>query len=167
MKAKSYSVLLEKAIADEIFPGCSFLIIENEETTLIHKVHFTYATDSKAVSDDTIYDVASITKIVATMTLAMRLINKKIISLDDYVSKYLPEYAESEFKLAVQVRHLMTYTIDYDLAGGFKVSIPVAHFRSNTRNVLKYPLKKAPAEKYQYSNLTAYTLAEVIEKATG
>ena len=107
--------MLLEAVADSAFPGGVILAAKNGDIFL-HKA-FGYHTYSKKkpVMRGNIYDLASITKVVATTSALMKLIDEKKLSLDDKVITYLPEFIGKQKmffdqKSKVTIRHLITHT---------------------------------------------------------
>ena len=107
--------MLLEAVADSAFPGGVILAAKNGEIFL-HKA-FGYHTYSKKkpVMRGNIYDLASITKVVATTSALMKLVDEKKLSLDDKVITYLPEFIGKQKmffdqKSKVTIRHLITHT---------------------------------------------------------
>ncbi|NIP92819.1 MAG: beta-lactamase family protein, partial [Akkermansiaceae bacterium] len=64
----------------------------------------------EAISLDTIFDAASLTKVAATTPCVMKLIEDGTIGLEDPVTKYLPELVGDDNKRSVTIRHLLTHT---------------------------------------------------------
>src|SRR5258708_20037343 len=97
---------------------------------------------------DTIFDMASITKVAATTPAIWLLIQRGKIGLDDPVSKFLPEY-HGGWRDEMTIRHLITHTSglrpDPDLAQpwtGYDTAIPLAvphHPRTHPRTSFPYP----------------------------
>jgi CubicO group peptidase (beta-lactamase class C family) len=90
--------VVKDAIGDKAFPGCQILVARKGEVVM-HKSfgHLTYD-NVRPVSNNTIYDIASITKVVATLQAIMFLEEKEMINLNDKVSMYLPELANTNKK---------------------------------------------------------------------
>ncbi|GGG46156.1 beta-N-acetylglucosaminidase [Bizionia arctica] len=87
------------AISEKMTPGIQLLVARKGK--VIYNKNFgthTYAKDSEPVTFDDIYDVASLTKILATLPLLMELNENKVISLDTKLSEILPEYLNSNKK---------------------------------------------------------------------
>src|SRR5450755_1939040 len=75
--------VLEDAIAACAFPGCAFGVFAAGEVVLQDALgHFTYDVSGDTVVADTIYDVASLTKVVATTAAAMMLSQRGLLDLD-------------------------------------------------------------------------------------
>ena len=85
--------VINKAIEDKSFPGAVVLIWKDGKT-INEKAYgnYTYDKSSPKVKTNTLYDLASVTKVVATTTAAMICYDRKLFSLDDKVVKYIPEF---------------------------------------------------------------------------
>ncbi|MFD1037084.1 serine hydrolase domain-containing protein [Virgibacillus byunsanensis] len=116
-----------------------------------------------AMNKDTIFDVASLSKIFTT-TAAMKLYEDGQFKLDDPVADYIPDFAQNG-KEDVTIRQLMTHT------SGFTAWIPlytVGETREDRlQHVFKYPLNNPPGSTYTYSDLNMITLAAIIERLSG
>lgn len=166
-KASLFSDCLQNAIEEKLFPGCSFVYIDEKEEIIKAFGCATYEVDSISITPDILYDTASLTKIMTTMTLTSLLIDEGLLSLDDKVGKYLPEYSSSPEKRSATILHLMTYTLNYDVPGGAKSLMPGLSPAEVAHNALSFPLKETPGSSYMYSNLTTFILTQVVEKVTG
>ncbi|HON49939.1 MAG TPA: glycoside hydrolase family 3 N-terminal domain-containing protein [Candidatus Sumerlaeota bacterium] len=117
-----------------------------------------------AMSPDTIFDLASITKMVATNTSIMILIEDGKIRLDDYVVKYLPEFA-AKGKDKITIRHLLTHTSGLP---PFKQYYKTLKGRSA---FYKAVCDEAPANALGtnriYSDIGFMTLGFIVEKVSG
>ena len=158
---------LQEGVQARIFPGCSLALIDHEQVTILTTGSFTYDTTSPPVTPATIYDTASITKIVTTMTLAMQLLDEGVLSLSDTVGNYLPEFANSPDKKKATIAHLMTYTINYYIPEGAKAALPYTAASEVLNDVITAPVKETPGSSYMYTNITAFLLTQIIERATG
>jgi beta-N-acetylhexosaminidase len=87
--------IIYKSIDRQIFPGCRLLVLQKGEVLYNQSYgHLSY--DKKqAVTDSTIYDIASITKMAASSLTLMKLVEEGKIDLDEPIKKYLPELANS------------------------------------------------------------------------
>lgn len=121
---------------------------------------------------DAIFDMASMTKPIATGTSLMTLVEQGRVALDDPVGKYLPEF-DTDAKKAVTVRHLMTHTSGMppyvgaeprkELEAEHGFPCPKA-IRDYIRNM---PLSTKPGERVVYSCLNAILCAEIIQAVAG
>jgi len=124
-----------------------------------------WAVSSTRVSaTETIYDLASLTKVIGTTTAVMILFDEGRIQLDSPVRAYLPEFTGG-YKDSVTVRQLLEHRsglpADRDLWR-------IAHSPAEARQVvLDAPLECKPGQCYIYSDLGAITLGMMVERVTG
>jgi CubicO group peptidase (beta-lactamase class C family) len=86
-------VVLQRAIADRAFPAA--VVEVGDHTRPLWREPFgalTFDGDAAATSEDTIFDLASLTKVLATTPLVMRDVERGILSLDDAVSAHIPQW---------------------------------------------------------------------------
>jgi CubicO group peptidase (beta-lactamase class C family) len=90
--------ILENAVAARAFPGCSLAVTLREEL-VAHKAlgRFTYDPASPEVTTASIFDLASLTKIVATTAMAMILYERGLLDLEAPVTAIAPEFAGDDF----------------------------------------------------------------------
>jgi len=128
--------------------------------------------DAAPMPTDAVFDLASVSKPVATGTCLMILADQGKLSLDDPVGKYLPEFNEGE-KRKVTIRHLMTHTSGmppYVDAAQQKALREQAGFpcAAATRAYIRgLPIRGEPGHTVIYSCLNAILCAEIIEQVAG
>ncbi len=148
------------------FPGAA-VVVGRKGSAVWEKGfgHIDWATSSSHVSaTETIYDLASLTKVIGTTTAVMILYDEGRIQLDAPVVTYLPEFTGG-YKDSVTVRQLLEHRsglpADRDLWR-------IAHSPSEARQVvLEAPLECKPGQCYIYSDLGAITLGMMVERVTG
>jgi CubicO group peptidase (beta-lactamase class C family) len=112
---------IKDAIGSRVFPGC-VVIIGNATTTLYANAYGTlsYRQDiyEQPVRNDTLYDVASLTKAMGTTAAILTLYNSHLLSLEDPVAKYIPDY-DSRGKRIITIGHLLLHCggLPYDYPG--------------------------------------------------
>src|SRR4029077_10327939 len=90
--SSAFSVL-EHAIADRAFPAASVAVTQGEKLVVLKSFgHFTYEANSPSVTPTTLFDLASVTKAVATTTMAMLLYERGLLELEAPVSGAVPEF---------------------------------------------------------------------------
>ncbi|WP_264738127.1 serine hydrolase [Cytobacillus firmus] len=164
--------LMEKMISEGVMPGAVTFVARRGHIVKHDAYGYSYRyTDDKfteaqnpiEMKEDTIFDLASISKIFTT-TAAMILYDEGRFQLDDPVAKYIPEFAENG-KENVTIRQLMTHT------SGFTAWIPLYSQGSSREDrmqiVFEYPLANEPGEAYTYSDLNMITLGALIERLSG
>jgi CubicO group peptidase (beta-lactamase class C family) len=144
------------------FPG-GVLAVGNR-SGLIHLHPFgrlSYAPDARPVKAGTLYDLASLTKVVATTTMAMILVDEGRLDLDKPVHDFLPTF-QGPGKEAVTVRHLLTHSSGLDATAPLfrEIRGRAAFVERIAAMDLVYP----PGSKSVYSDLGIILLGEILEK---
>ena len=116
------------------------------------------------MTTDTIFDLASLTKVVSTTTIAMLLVEDGRLGLDDPVTRYFPDFGRYG-KQRISIRHLLTHTSglrpDLDLAVEFE-----GRDTAIQKAIEEVPVT-APGERFIYSDLNFVLLGGVIARVTG
>jgi serine-type D-Ala-D-Ala carboxypeptidase len=104
--------IIEKAIATHAFPGCTIAVVSRGEL-VAHKALglFTYDAASPEVTAASIFDLASLTKVVATTAMAMILYERGLLDLEASVTAIVPEFAHGdEQRREVTLRMLLAHS---------------------------------------------------------
>ena len=99
---------IQEYLNEKVFPGVCYAIIDHEK--MIHK-HFGYASvipKKRVMTEDTLFDVASLTKVVCTTTMILKLMEQGVIEIDQPLKQYLPAFGDE----SITLRHLLTHTAD-------------------------------------------------------
>jgi len=169
--------VVEKAIAEKAFPGAALAVGYKDKVTLHAFGKLSYDEKSPLVNLNTMYDVASLTKVIVTTTLVEKLVEgdfKVPLNLDAPIERYLPEWTAGpskdnptalEWRRRVTVRHLMTHTSGLP---PFKEYWRTSKGKDDTlRMIFNEPLEYEPGTKMVYSDLAIILMAEIIERLTG
>ncbi len=112
----------------------------------------------------TLFDIASLTKVVGTTTSIMLLVDRGLVHIDDPVSKYVKAFASPD-KASITIRHLLTHT------AGLYEWYPMYYRASNKEETFKLigelPLAFKVGAGRHYSDLGFTVLGEIIEKVSG
>lgn len=190
-KIKIIDSIIQDAINQRAFPGCQVAIMKDGEFVFVKSYGYhTYENKTK-VKDDDIYDLASLTKILATTTAIMKLFQENKIMLNDRLSEHLP-YLNNTPVGNITIKEVLAHQ------GGFRSWIPFfrlitsnevmkAHFFASEANenfnvkiadnlymnstfkdsiFTKIRDEKLLSKKYRYSDLGFLLLAEIVEKIT-
>lgn len=157
--------LVEAALADRAASGIAVAV--GRHGRLVHLRGYgrvDWGAGAAPVTDSTLFDLASLTKVVATTTAAMQLEDEGRLSLDRTVASYLPELSDSA-KQAVTVRMLLSHN------GGFEAGAPLyQRFRGRVEyleQINARPLKALPGTRTEYSDWDLVLAGLVIERVTG
>ena len=167
-------VILEAAVKQRAFPGAVLAVGRQSATSTIAVGRLAYELDAPAVTADTIYDLASLTKVVATTTAAMMLSEQGKLLLDRPVAFYLPDFVEPYDTAAdplwaargdVTVRHLLAHTAGLPAYEQFFLR---AREKSHVlEEALALPLDDLPGRKTVYSDIGFILLGAIVEQAAG
>lgn len=148
-----------QAIAEKVFPGCVIGIVTNKEERHVRPFgNFTYDRDSEKVEEDTIYDVASISKSIPTASLAVLLIEEGKLRLLDKIAVYLPELKNH---FGATIEDLLRYRVH-----GSPMSLLKDRFAGEIRMYVLEHGFDTPPGKVWYTNVPAFLLGLILEKIT-
>jgi CubicO group peptidase (beta-lactamase class C family) len=126
---------------------------------------------AEPMSEDTIFDLASLTKSLATATAVMQLYEQGKVQFDDSVQQYLPDFntANDPRRAKVTVRMLLTHTSgetgDVELKDPWGLGGPDK--AEGIHRALTTPLESSPGEGFRYSDINFILLGALIEGVTG
>jgi len=153
------------AIHDGQIPG-AVVLVGHDGHVIYRKAFGNRALEPRreAMTVDTIFDVASLTKVVATTTAVMQLVQKGEVRVNDPMAKYLPEFADNG-KADITVRNLLTHFSglreDFDLDPPWQGR--EAGYRLAFAEKPTYP----PGSRFLYSDTNFIALGALVERVTG
>ncbi len=163
--------LIEQAIAERVFPGAVLAVVGPDG--LLHLAAYgqiSYGPDAPPAAVDTLYDLASLTKVVGTTTAVMRLVERGLLDLDRPVGADWPAFAVGE-RARIRLVHLLTHSAG--LPPVFPGHFPV-YFRGRTpsreeiyEEVVRLPLEYPPGTRTVYSDLGFLVLGRLLEALVG
>lgn len=160
----STRAILARAVRDSVFPGGIAII--GTRTGVVAQVaegRIDWTADAPAPDSATIWDIASLTKVVGMTTAMMQLVDQGRVSLDAPVQSYLGEW-QGQWKDRVTVRQLLTHS------GGLPAHrttwLEVESAAEALQLVLATPLEAPPGSRYVYSDLGAILLGLIVERVT-
>lgn len=188
---KQIDSLIHLGLKEKMMPGAQVLVARGGK--IIYQKSFgKHQYNSKIpVKNEDVYDLASLTKILATLPMLMELVDKEVIHLDTRLDEMLPEYASSD-KASIKLIDLLTHynrlqawipfyrkTLDsktkqpdskyYQTTYSEKFNIPVAenlYMRSDYKDSIYQVIRESklrPKKSYRYSDLPFYILQKYIE----
>jgi len=157
--------IINSAIADSAFPGAVLLVVK--DGVIAHEKgygRFTYDAASEAVTTESIFDLASVTKVISTTSAVMKLVEEKKISLDDPIVKYFPAFGQNGkakitiYNLMVHNSGLQAWRKYYEICDSPKCVID---------SIFAAPLTYKTGDSMMYSDLGLITTGKIVEKVTG
>jgi len=160
----SLAAFLESSIADSAFPGCAIAVGYGGKL-LFQKGFgkFIYDPRSKNVQPNSIFDLASVTKVVSTTTSAMILSDREMLNLDWKVSDVIPAFSGKD-KDQVTIRHLLTHSSG--LPGWIKFYLNFKGKDRIVQEICNTDLIYQPGTKTVYSDLGMILMQNIIETIT-
>ncbi|HXB89975.1 serine hydrolase domain-containing protein, partial [Mycobacterium sp.] len=172
------SKLMNDAIAAKKLPG-GVVVIGHGDRVVFHHAYGSRKlagepgldgspAPAEPMTEDTIFDIASLTKCLGTATAVLQLYEQGSVQFDDPVQKYLPDFntANDPVRAKVTVRMLLTHTsgeeIDVDLKDPWGLN--AADKAEGIHRALTTPLQSGPAEVFRYSDINYILLGALIEK---
>lgn len=155
--------VLTQALADSAFPGAVAVIGNHNGILLERAVGRLDMADSASPDVHTLWDMASLTKVVALTSVMMQLVEKGRVKLDAPVQRYIPEFT-GRWKSRVTVRHLLTHS------SGLPSWRPLYKEATSPSDALALaiatPLDTAPGKQMVYSDLGAIIMGEITRRVT-
>lgn len=159
------AALVDKAIRDGKTPGAVVLV--GNDDRVVYRRAFGWRSlhpEKSPMTTDTIFDVASLTKVVATTAAIMQLVENGRIGLDDPVVKYWPAFAKNG-KSAITIRHLLTHY------SGLRPDLDQYPQWSGYKASLKKIIDEKPTHPaggaFTYSDINFEILGELVSRVTG
>ncbi len=157
--------IVREAIRDDHIPGAVVLI--GHDGQVIYRKAFgerSLEPRRESMTVDTIFDLASLTKVVATTTAVMQLVQKGEVRVNEPVAKYLPEFAENG-KEEITVRELLTHYSG--LAEDLDLSQPWQGRETALRMAYAEKPISAPGSRFLYSDVNFIVLGALVERVSG
>ena len=163
LRADVLSVLRD-SVQDRIFPGAVAALISSTDEIYIPFGRETYDPIARPISDESIFDVASLTKIVATATAIMQLVERKQLALHDRAYNFVPQLRQVP-KDQITIFQLLTHT------AGFPGGEPLSRHHKSRDEILEaicsINLLYLPGAGRIYDDLGYILLGLIVESITG
>ena len=157
--------VIRAAIADRATPGATIAVARRGKLLMLKGYgRADWAAGAPPATDSTMYDMASLTKVVSATTAAMILEEEGKLDLDRTVASYLPEYDVPD-KRAITVRMLLTHT------SGIRSNHPLWKEAKGREQyfagMVKQPLEREPGSAALYTDWNMVLLQFIVERVTG
>jgi CubicO group peptidase (beta-lactamase class C family) len=185
---KGIDSIVSAGIAAHSAPAVVVLLVKNGEV-IFSKAYGKHTYDGNDITKlDDIFDMASVTKVTATVPAVMRLYDKKLIALNDPISKYVATTRNIPDKKTQQIKEALLHEAGYtpyikfyeqlkpsDMSTDSSAAYPTKvadnyYLRANYFNEVMWPLtlksKVDTRGKFVYSDISMYMMKEVVEEVT-
>lgn len=158
---------LEAGMKQRAFPGASIAIAHQDKVIALKAFgHFTYQPDSPKVTPETGFDLASVTKVIATTSACMLLYELGRLNLKQPIVEVLPEFSGSD-----PLRNRVTFQMLLAHSSGLPAYVRLFETSKNKEHLLQQafavPLANDPGSRAAYSDIGFILLGESIERLTG
>jgi CubicO group peptidase (beta-lactamase class C family) len=160
----SVQAVLDRALADSAFPGAIAVVGTRSRVIAQYAVgHLDWA-PSPVPDEHTLWDLASLSKVVGMTSGMMQLVSEHKVDLDAPVQRYFPNWTGPN-KERVTIRHLLTHTSGLP---AFKAYDEITHDPDSLAKLMfSTPLDTLPGVRMVYSDIGAYMAGRVLEKVSG
>ena len=161
----SVDSVIEQSIHDGTIPG-AVLLVGHNGVVIYRKAYGNRALEPQRepMTLDTIFDLASLTKVIVTTTAVMQLVEQGKVRLNDPVAKYLPEFAQNG-KEDITVRQLLTHYSglepDLDLKMGWEGK------KTAYRMAFAETPQNPPGSRFSYSDIDFIVVGALVERVSG
>ena len=157
--------IIGQAIQDRQIPG-AVLLVGHDGRIIYRKAYGNRALEParEAMTLDTIFDLASLTKVIATTTAVMQLVETGKVRLNDPVAKYLPEFGENG-KADITVRQMLTHYSGIE--PDFDLKTTWTGKETAYRMAFAETPQQSPGSGFMYSDINFVALGALIERVSG
>ena len=154
--------MINNAIQDSVFPGAVLCFGNSKSVSFINSYgRYDYSPISRRVTTDCIYDLASLTKIVATTSSIMRLVEKGLLNLNDLVSAHIPDFGVKN-KNQITIKNLLIHNSGLSPGGPLYSCCETKEVALDS--LFNVKLQYRTGEKTVYSDLGFIMLGLLVEK---
>ena len=162
-RAPTFDLLLERAISQNLIAG-GVIVTGNREgiLTTVAKGNVSREPGAPLLNEHTVFDIASLTKVVATAPAVMKLLDQGLINLSDPLSRWFPEFAQADHQ-EITILNLLTHTSG------------LTDFPVSRKQTMKRAIRKAAAQRYwqwtgkrfDYADINFMLLGELVRRVSG
>jgi uncharacterized protein YbbC (DUF1343 family)/CubicO group peptidase (beta-lactamase class C family) len=164
-KLEGIEPLVEEAIQAKQLPGAVVLVGRRDRVIYEKAIGNRAVTPAvEPMTPDTMFDVASLTKVVATTTSVMMLVEEGRIRLSDRVATYIPGF-ERYAKANITVRHLLTHV------SGLRPDVDLGELWTGHDTAIALAIEEVPAaapgDRFVYSDINFFLLGDIVRRVSG
>ncbi|MCG6550805.1 MAG: DUF1343 domain-containing protein [Candidatus Magnetominusculus sp. LBB02] len=165
IKLEQIKTAVDKAVQDGKIPGA--VVIIGSKDGIVYEQAFGFRAllpEKEPMTVDTIFDMSSLTKVMATAPAVLQLIEQGRVGLEDPVSKYWPEFTANG-KEAITIRQLLTHYSG--LRADLDVTPPWHGYNTALNMILRERPRTIPGTSFEYSDINFVILGEIVRRVSG
>jgi len=170
IKMESVNNLMKEAVSNDVFPGGVLLVSTTDSAIFFEAYGYANIFSGRKMTRDTIFDLASLTKPLATTLAIMKLISQQKLELDQHLGSILPKF-NSKDKGRISIENLLYHNAglpDYRPYYKFLCNLEPNKRKNSLRELLvKETLINSPGKQVLYSDIGFMILCWVIEQVSG
>jgi CubicO group peptidase (beta-lactamase class C family) len=162
--------ILEQAVVNRVFPAAAYGVLYQGKVIALDSVgHFTYDNGAPAVLPETIFDLASVTKVFATTSMAMLLYDRGILDLETPLGEILPAFVIGRDPGSGKERVTLRMLLAHSSGLPAYARLFEQHTSANglLRACLQMPLEVTPGTRVEYSDIGFILLGKALEVLAG
>ena len=157
--------IITKAIRDSAFPGAQVVVVKDGAIAYNRLFgSLDYSPESPSVDGTTIYDIASLTKVIATTSAIMKLYDEGLLNIDDSVVQYIPAFG-NRGKETITIRNLLLHNAG--LPAFKRLYLTCTSPEQVLDSVYNTELIYTPGDSTVYSDFGFIVLGKIVEKISG
>jgi len=154
------------------YPGCQVIVARGEEILAEEYLGSMVKGSDRSedrVTENTLFNLESITKVMVTLPLAFKLLEEGRLCLEDRLAEYLPEFATSEEKKRVTFRDMLNFTGGISLLDppGSEAAAAAGDMQKCWQCHYEQPLETSPGSRVFYSDVSCRLLGKALERISG
>src|SRR5271154_88886 len=162
--------VLEQAVRDRAFPGAAYGVLLDGKVVALDAVgRFTFEDDSPEIKPETVFDLASVTKVIATTAAAMLLFDRGVLDLETPLGEILPGFVIGRTPGSGKERVTMRMLLAHSSGLPGYARLFEQHISANglLRACMQMPLEAAPGGRAEYSDIGFILLGKALEVLAG
>ncbi len=163
-----YNDFIQRAIGNGLAPGAAVAIIKDTSIIFLKGFGLKDVKKADSINTSTVFRIASVSKCFASVLTGI-LVDKKMLSLDDTVTQYLPKFKLKSLSQTngLKLRHVLSHTIGLPYHAFTDRVDDGANFDTLVYHLRDLPLIGKPGQYYSYQNVGFSIIGDVIQAATG
>src|SRR3984957_6995415 len=153
---------IDQAVQDGLIPGA--VLIVGHDGKILHRKAYgsrSLVPEREPMTLDTIFDLASLTKVIATTSGAMKIFEDGKLRLSDKINDYLPEFGKTD----ITIRDLMTHFSGFK--PDFELEPPFSGYDAGIHRALIEKPQNPPGVRFVYSDTNFILLGEIVHRKSG